>query len=496
MADLVFQPDNSELSPYILVSGAQLIPNSDGSFRAPYPAVTGAAGGDGWADANPQAAFLAVKPDGTRRLFVAGAGTRTEIEEGDGTGTWTNRLSSATAGSSSHFCQYESQTLYAHKGLAIQTSTSAGFSAVSNAPKALVIDTLNDALWAWNVNDGTDRPDELFITDQGDITDWTPVTDGSSLAFKTRLTDCPGPGTAMIRYRNFMVIFKRRGMWIGQYTGDDRIYDVSLFSADVGCIGKDACLVAGDILYFVDDQNVYSFDGASIRSLSDPFNTKYILQGSSYDNDFTLENCALHFDDINKILSVYVTQATAGFRSAFYPYSVASGKWGPLCDAYRESGSTFEFAYCPLNAPQKELISFGGLGVTATSNENRINVVGTQLPSWVLRNGHNSSTAGSAVTAHFGSAFQAQTLRRIFVNADSNTGMTVSDQTKRAPRSSATTQGTSSTATVSAEMLADLRCDGNFHKLTFAWNAQTNASPADFRKWQGFEMDLLRSGTR
>jgi hypothetical protein len=403
--------------------------------------------------------------------------------------------------SSWHFCQYESQTLAASKALAIQTSSSTTFAAVTNAPKALVIDTLNDALWAWNVDDGTDRPDELFITDQGDITDWTPVTDGSSLAFKTQLTDCPGPGTAMIRYRDFMVIWKRRGMWIGQYTGDDRIYDIRLYSANVGCLNKNTCLVAEDTLYFVDDQGVYSFDGATIRNLCDPYHSKTIPQdilGIASGGSFNVNYPQLHYDDVNAILSVYCasTSVTSGYRTAFWPYNVVSGKWGPKFECNRTNGGNEERIYAVLNASFADLVSFGGLGVAVTSNENRVNLYNSQVPKAYLRNGHNSDTAGAAVTAYFGSAFKAQTLTRVFVNADSNTGITVADQTKAAPRSSATTQGASSTGSVSADMLADIKCDGNFHKLTFAWNAQTNASPSDFRKWQGFELEMAPSGRR
>jgi hypothetical protein len=495
-----YQPDNSALSPDIIVSGAQLIPNADGSFRAPYPAV--ATSFDAFSEAGsstPVNLFLATKPSGTQRLFL---GTTKRLYEGSGT-TWTDRSAGSTAyatGSRWSFCQYESQTLAANKQNVIQTSGAAAFAAVANAPKAKCIDTLNDALWAWNVDDGTDRPDELFITDQGDITDWTPDVNGSnpgSLAFKTRLSECPGAGTAMLRYRDFMVMWKRRGMWIGQYTGDERIYDVSLYSANVGCMGQDACLVAEDTLYFVDDNGVWAFDGASLRNISDPYHSKTISQSLLNAGTYNPDQIEVHYDDVNKVLSIYGPRsAGTEYRSMFWPYNTVSGKWGPQVDTQYVNGANTEFNYCMLRAPFVNVVGFSALGVTATANENRVGMYNTQVPASRIRNGHNSDAAGAAVTAFFGSAFGSSTLRRVFMVADSNTGVTVADATKRSPRSSGTVEGSASAAAFNSDMLADLMCDGNFHKLTWAWNAQTHASPADFRKWQGFEMDLFKTGRR
>jgi hypothetical protein len=508
LADLVYQPDNSALNPNILVSAAQLVPNTDGSYQAPFPKVAGGIAATGDTGDGVYNAFLGVSKTGARRLFVGGRvvsaapNFTTTIWSVDSGGTsWTSAasLSVAQVGANSDragwdFCQYESQTIAACLVFPTQTATTGNFSALTNAPNAKVVDTLNDALWAWNVQSGgTHYPDELWISDVGDPTDWTPVTDGSSLAFKTQLTDCAGPGTAMIRYRDFMVVFKSRGMWIAQYTGDDRIYDVRLFSANVGCIGKDACYVAGDVLYFADDQNVYSFDGANIQSIADAsFITKTIARDvlSPTGTGITAGVTQLHYDDLNKRLTVYArgyTQPRPG-----YVFNEVSGKWGKL-----DSGSTYAGSILAvLNASLEDLIAFTNLGVTASSNENRVNLAGSGVVSGAFQNGHESDTSGSAVSGYFGSAFQAATLRQVFMNADSNTGVTVADQTKKAPRSSASTQSTAAAASFSADMLADLLCDGNFHKLTWAWNAQTHGSPADFRKWQGFEMDMIKSGKR
>lgn len=501
---LVYQPDNSALSPDVLVSATQLLPNTDGSYRAPYPKVASGIDSKGYTAVD-YTAYLGISSSGGRRLFLSSGinistpNRLSEIYAVDAGGTAWTTVGSFTIASAStvadtdpwHFCQYENQTIAACKTFPIKTATTGVFATLSNAPHARVVDTLNDALWAWNVNDGsTNYPDELWISDVGDATDWTPA-DGS-LSFRTQLTDCPGPGTAMIRYRDFMVIFKSRGMWLAQYTGDDRIYDVRLFSSNVGCIGKDACIVAEDILYFCDDQNVYAFDGASIQSISDPsFITRTIVQSVlNPDTGGSARLTQLHFDDINKVLTVYARDVAR--PQPGYCFNTVSGKWGKI-----DAGSTFaDSLLAVLNGPADDLIAFTNLGITASSNENRINFGGTVVPSGTFRNGHNSDSAGSAVTAYFGDAFQMQALRRVFFNADSNTGVTVSDSTKRAPRSSATTQGASSTGSVSSDLRAEIRCDGNFHKLTFAWNAQTNASPADFRKWQGFELDMVRSGTR
>lgn len=505
--ELFFQPGNSASDPRVLVSLSQGVPNTDGSYRAPYPKVAG--GLDDTASISD--GFLSVSPSQSRRLIIGsnsvtigGGNFNSNLYACDQGGTtWTTYAQAVATGSSPGadayvtwtFCQYGDQIIAANRAFPLKTATTGAFSTVSNAPHARCVESFNDALWAWNVySGGTNYYDWLWISDIGDETTWTPAS--SNEAFQIQLTECPGPGTAMIRYRDFVVIFKARGMWIATYTGDiDNPYEVPLFSANVGCLGPNACIVAEDRLYFADDQNVYEFDGATIRSIADPhFITKELTQSVLDVGSGAVGRTQLHYDDINKVLSVYGPDGDGYERNLAYTYNIVGDKWGKI-----DAGSQLEGRVAfMLNAPVDDLIAFENLGVTATSNENRVHMAHTAATAvtQAIQNGHDSDTAGAAVTAYFGSPFQAQTLTRVFMNADSNTGVTVSDATKRAPRSGATTQSSTSAASVSADMVADLTCDGNFHKLTWAWNAQTNASPADFRSWRGFETEGVRSGKR
>lgn len=103
-----------------------------------------------------------------------------------------------------------------------------------------------------------------------DYTSWTANTATQSAT--GRLFDgASGPITAAIPYRDGIVAWKRNAMYVGTYTGIDGvtnpIWSWRRVSGDIGCIGKNACSEADDIIYFADEYGVWMFDGSYPRRI-------------------------------------------------------------------------------------------------------------------------------------------------------------------------------------------------------------------------------------
>lgn len=480
---LAYRPDSSELGPGVLVSAFQVIPNADGSYRAPYSQTGTNYGAEGFTTTvgDVKDCFFGRKTDGSPRLFMADA---TKIYEAN---TATQQFvdvsgSAYNSAVSWDFCQIRDDTIACSKENYTQRSSSGSFSQLVSI-KAKICETMEDALILCNYDDGTDYSDGIAISDVGNIGQFTPDQNLATLAYRTRITSMPGEITAAIRFRNYIVIFKRRGMWLLQYVGAPKIWDVQLFSAEVGCLGKEACRVANDRLFFVDDNNAWVFDGATLNSFSDPEHvTKTMLTtvlGTTSEIKFT----EVHYDDKGKLISIYPLRT----HTQYYTYNLVSNKWG-IASAAGAGG--FNSPQCMLHAPFEAVISFTALGVTSAAGENRFSF-GTSSNSTFFGNGH-AAAAGSAVTAFFGSFGQVSLMRRIYLQIDSAAGFSVSVIAKRAPISASGNQSACNGVFNTSDMYADLMCRGSFFQVSYALAAAT----PNFTAWADHSFDLRRSGTR
>ena len=257
-----FAPDAPEDTPGIFTYSDAIVPTSRGFSNSGYPTPASSQLND---YANNGA--VVTKVDGTDRIFV---GTSSKIYEYDpaGLGTTTDRSGLAYSASNSvtwSFAQFGDVTLAVNKNNTLQACTTGNFAAVSGAPKATIVVTpslpqLQFAM-CFNYDDGTNNyQDGVFWSAGSNYADWTPsIATGCG---NVRVTDIGGPFTAAIPFRDGVVAFKRRSMYLGRYVGPPAIWEFERISADVGCIGKVAVVEANDALYFIDEHGFWRYDGS------------------------------------------------------------------------------------------------------------------------------------------------------------------------------------------------------------------------------------------
>lgn len=449
---ITFRPDTIEHDPNVLVSVTNLLPVRSTAWRSPFAQETNTY--PSIASFTPYSAFLGVKSGGTTRLFIT---SDTVVKEANGIGTGWNTLNTFVSSLDGFsFCQVGDTTVLASASIPLQYSTTGAFTTLASGVQAKCIATLEGAIAAWNVTyNGVVQGDGLVISDIENIQNFTPQSDFSSLAYSVRLTDSPGAGTAIIAFRDMLCIFKRRGFWIAQFTGAPEIWNIRLVSQDVGCVGKDACIVAGDRLYFLDNNDVYEFDGAQVRSIAPNSRSYFMSNAGAAFNLGTGQQMA--YDDVNNLLVLLISsRGGGGIRS--WAYCPDTGEWGEQ-DLSGGSG----FVACLVQGSKPAFADF--LGGNPLTLENRMQFLATAGGDTLLMNGNTPTAGTTLVTSVFGDHDVASSINRVYFDATDVTTAALAIVGYRGP-STVSTQQTSSSDAALIDAIADVTAHGHFFKIT------------------------------
>lgn len=252
-----FMPDADKNTPGLIVDCANLIPYESGMRAAPspvsslLPALAAACNG----------AVVATLLDGTRRVF---AGTQTNLYELVSS-VWTSRGSGFTGSAETRwsFCQFGNTTIASNLADAMQSSASGAFAAIAGAPKAkIVVSASNNFVIAFNTDDATygASTDRWWCCAQNDQTSWTPSV--ATSAATGRLVSVEGAIEAALPLGNYVIAYKKRGLFIGSYAGPPVVWQWELVTTnECGCVGQDAVCDIGGLHFFVSDDNFWLFDG-------------------------------------------------------------------------------------------------------------------------------------------------------------------------------------------------------------------------------------------
>jgi hypothetical protein len=344
-------PDGDQKQPGNLLTVSNLQPTTRGGYRPAY------ARNDSAYTALPAAcvgAAFITKPDNTNRLF-AGTATRVyEYDQGSGTNI-TDRSSTTYSGLTSSgwmFCQFADNTIKVNRGFQTEVSTTAAFGALSGSPpKANICLVQSNAVWLFNIDDGTSKPDAYRISDQGVHTTWTPAA--SNEAFEGRLYDTDGPITAAIPFQNGALAFKQKGMWFIEYVGRPDIYIARMISPEHGCVGPRALCVAEGVVYFYSDRGIYRYSGSYPELISEEINS-LAFAGGILGPDLLSSIAATH-DEANKTIKFY-RLFSGGVYGGWMRYNYKSGTWG-IHDTV-DSGETVEM---PIQTTIAKMYSFPGV---------------------------------------------------------------------------------------------------------------------------------------
>lgn len=133
---------------------------------------------------------------------------------------------------------------------------------ISGGPVARVVVSASRFVLAFGDQDYGDR---WRCCARDDHTSWTASL--STLAATGRIVDEPGPITAAIELNGDVVVFKYRGVFLGQFTGAPEVWTWRQLPIATGCVSARAVCRVPDGIAFAGGDDVYLYDGASFRGL-------------------------------------------------------------------------------------------------------------------------------------------------------------------------------------------------------------------------------------
>jgi hypothetical protein len=316
-----FAPDMDATTPGVITDCAQLIPYEGGMKAAP-----SAIKPNGVGPLSSACAGAAVLTDmsSVRRII---AGTGSKLYEFDGT-NWADvsRATPYTLGADSRWCfeQYGNSALAANGADLIQRSTGGVFADITGSPKAEIIISVAGFVVALNFNDGTVTPDGWYCSALYDETNWAPSV--STQATKGRLVSTEGPLTAGKRLGNYIVAYKSKAIYLGQYVGAPVAWQWDQIVGSAGCVGKDAVVDVGGAHIFVNDENFWLFDGSRPIPIGTNQVRKWWLDKS--DPSFRYRTIATYDKQANLVWFYYCSQSSGGQLDSALVYHLSTKQWG------------------------------------------------------------------------------------------------------------------------------------------------------------------------
>lgn len=271
IAFLGYAPDLDSTIPGVMTNCAAVVPTTKGFKAAPIPQSVGQPA----LSAACYGAALVRKTDDTTRLFAGTASTLVEA----GSATWTPRSGTISGLGTTNrwrFAQFGDTSLAVAKTEILQfiTSGTAFAAATSTAPKGSIIETANNFVLLFDVNDqggiydSSDRPDGWWCGPKGSdgTGNWVPSVTTEAATGVLRST--AGKITAGRRFGNQIVAYKLRSAYLGTYVGSPTIWDWQLIPGEAGALSQECVVNIGTPEepkhLFMGWDNFYSFAGGRI----------------------------------------------------------------------------------------------------------------------------------------------------------------------------------------------------------------------------------------
>lgn len=260
---------------------------------------------------------------GSTRVFASSDTNVYELTNPLTTPSWTSQATLVSStGRTGIFTQYANATVFVNlANPTLISTTSGGFSTLTGASKALTSIVCSNIMMLVNYDDGSAVQDGFHASDLEDISSsgWTVGTVGS-FAVKGRLIDTPGPLTAAVAMNDLAILFKQRGVYVGQFTGDlTNPWDFRCISRAIGCVGPKAVMQFRDLVTWVSNDDIYIFDGSQIRSITEGIRRTAFASTQSGSNTWQI----LH-DETETTLIYFVS---IGGVSSWFAYNYVAEKW-------------------------------------------------------------------------------------------------------------------------------------------------------------------------
>lgn len=324
---LGFAPDLPPTTPGVLTACVSYIPSTKGMRAAPakvsvgLPALAAACRG----------ASVLLLLDRSRRFI---AGTASKLYEA-GSSSWSDVTRTSgdytlAAGTSWRFAQYGNVSLAAQKADKIQFSVSSGeFDNITAAPRASIVETVGEHVFAFDINDGSDRPNGWKTSALGDYTNWTSSV--ANNAYDGDLVSTPGPIVAGRRLADGVVAYKQKAMYLGTFQGPPIGWAWQEVSDTAGALSQEVVVPittaqGGQAHIFLGDDDFYFYDGSRPVRIGTPVKDWFFAR---LNREFSYKSTALH-DPINALIYFYYVSNNSGDGSldSAIVYNYRSDRWG------------------------------------------------------------------------------------------------------------------------------------------------------------------------
>jgi hypothetical protein len=471
---IAWAPDADPTTPGVLVDVENMLPTPKGyapEFELGVPS--------NWAATLPQECYGAaglVLASGTYAVFI-GAGIELYYTDG---GALVNR-SRTSGGAYSlvganlpwNFAAFQNAVIAVNTNNATQATANhvtTAFSDLSGAPRAQTIAVQRNFVIVGNINDGAVKPDGWACSAIEDYTDWTP--DIATQAAGGRLTATPGPIVRIIAFQDYVMAFKQRGVYRGQYVGAaDNTWAWPVISTRVGLINENAVCEADGALYWVGLDGFYRFAGGGIEFMqAAPWRW---LRAQLLNNDSIVVNLVQAvWDSVHRVVRFFFMVARSGFPGPYcLTYHIDSGRWGR---ADLRVQWAFTLPFCNVAVPDSAA-KIGVLSVPGYINNGTLEIMAhTEAPA-----------ASSFTTGDIGEDDQAFALTRArarFLRAPTTSTMT---HFHRMNLGDALTTGETVNRT---DGKYDVSHAARWHRLKFSQTGRYEVS--------GFSVETPRAGKR
>ena len=345
-----YAPDVDPTTPGIVTNCSQFIPSLKGFEGAPSPMGIGISA---LAAACQGSAFIR-KLDDTTRVF---AGTGTKLYELQSS-SWTDRSHGTAYALGADirwsFTQFGNVTIAAAKTETTQSSTTGSFADISGSPKATIVETVGQFVFAMDYNNGSEFQNGWYCCAKGDYTNWTPSV-ANECATGT-LTSSPGPIKAGKRFGESIIAYKKRSMYLGVYVGIPAIWDFREIPGSAGALGQYVVVDIGtpeDPKHiFMGEDDFYQFDGTRPIKIGTPL-SKTVFQ--EINQTYAHLSIAMH-DQANSRVYFYYCGSSNTTLDKCVVYNYKTGKWG-------RADRTIEMAIQYIGTG----VTYGGLGSLYTT---------------------------------------------------------------------------------------------------------------------------------
>lgn len=477
-----FAPDVPPETPGVFVDCKNILP-AIGTFVAAPSRVDA---GLGAIDNAARGLAVVRKLDNTVRTFC---GSSDKLYEASGS-SWTDKSKgggySLGPDDRWRFAQFGDLSLATAKSATIQSiaSGSTWLDVSGSAPKAAIIETINNQVFAFNIN-GMGFGDDVTrwaCSALGNATDWTPAV--ATQCVSGQLLDAPGPITAGRRLGDAIVAYKDKAMYIGQYVGVPEVWNFRRVPGDIGAPCQEAVINTGTVHFFPGSDDFYMFDGAHPVPLNSPLRNWFF---NNADPLYLYRICGT-FDRFNqRVFWWFCSNASNGVLDKCIVYNVKSDKWGRL-------DSNIEYAANYVSSG----VTYDGIGsLYSTFNDLPANI-SYNSPFWTsggsvvaaFGTDHKcyqySGTPGESriMTGHYGDNIQFSTITRVrprFINSPTSSTLSYSYS-----NTDASTFTNNINSTYSGNWY-DLIWSARWHKFEMVFNGNMAIS--------GFDLLLSPDGT-